>query len=164
MTSDKTLNISEASRLTGKSIMTIRAYLEAKPSKLPNAFQTAKGKTKSWNIPLTDLVAAGLLDSVTPEPETKTKASKTEPQDYELRLLVATLEADNRQLRERLARAEAEADELRADYRRMSLGLLQMREIETAQAQGARRRLFARKPKPEPLNPATMPGWSSETL
>ena len=56
------MNIAQAAKVTGKSLMTIRAYLEAKPSKLPNAFQTPRVKAKTWNIPFTDLVAAGLLD------------------------------------------------------------------------------------------------------
>lgn len=142
MTSDKTLNISEAARATGKSVMTIRAYLEAKPSKLPNAFQTPKGKSKSWNIPLTDLVAAGLLDSVTPEPE---KALKSDPAEVELRVLVATLEAENNSLRERLA----ETKEALARAERRVDQLLPLRELETAQVQKARRSFFGRRKKAE---------------
>lgn len=142
MTSDKTLNISEAARATGKSVMTIRAYLEAKPSKLPNAFQTPKGKSKSWNIPLTDLVAAGLLDSVTPEPE---KSLKTDPAELELRVLVATLEAENNSLRERLA----ETKEALARAERRVDQLLPLRELETAQVQKARRSFFGRRKKAE---------------
>jgi DNA-binding transcriptional MerR regulator len=142
MTTDKTLNISEAARATGKSVMTIRAYLEAKPSKLPNAFQTPKGKSKSWNIPLTDLVAAGLLDSVTPEPA---KALTPEPAEIELRLLVATLEAENNSLRERLA----ETKEALARAERRVDQLLPQRELETAQVQKARRSLFGRWRKTE---------------
>jgi hypothetical protein len=141
MTTDQTLNISEAARATGKSVMTIRAYLEAKPSKLPNAFQTPKGKSKSWNIPLTDLVAAGLLDSVTSEPQTS--AAKQDPADLELRVLVATLEAENNSLKERLA----ETKEALARAERRVDQLLPIRELETAQVQKARRSFFSRKPK-----------------
>jgi|LauGreDrversion4_2_1035121.scaffolds.fasta_scaffold258414_1 uncharacterized protein YlxW (UPF0749 family) len=142
MTSDKTLNISEAARATGKSVMTIRAYLEAKPSKLPNAFQTPKGKSKSWNIPLSDLVAAGLLDSVTSEPE---KPLKSDPAELELRVLVATLEAENNSLRERLA----ETKEALARAERRVDQLLPLRELETAQVQKARRSFFGRRKKAE---------------
>lgn len=140
MTSDKTLNISEAARATGRSVMTIRSYLEAKPSKLPNAFQTPKGKSKSWHIPLTDLVAAGLLDSVTPEPE---KALKSDPAEVELRVLVATLEAENNSLRERLA----ETKEALARAEKRVDQLLPLRELETAQVQKARRSFFGFRKK-----------------
>ena len=121
--------------------MTIRAYLEAKPSKLPNAFQTPKGKSKSWNIPLTDLVAAGLLDSVTSEPAQS--QPKADSDSLELRVLVATLEAENNSLRERLT----ETKEALARAERRVDQLLPIREIETAQAQKARRSFFSRKPK-----------------
>jgi hypothetical protein len=143
MTTDKTLNISEAARATGKSVMTIRAYLEAKPSKLPNAFQTPRGKAKSWNIPLTDLVAAGLLDSVTNEPEKP--QSQTDPADLELRVLVATLESENNSLRERLAETKLALDraERRVDQ------LLPLRELETAQVQKARRSFFGLRKRTE---------------
>jgi len=116
--------------------MTIRAYLEAKPSKLPNAFQTPRGKAKTWNIPLTDLVAAGLLDSVTNEPEKP--QSQADPADLELRVLVATLESENNSLRERLA----ETKEALARAERRVDQLLPLRELETAQVQKARRSFF----------------------
>jgi len=143
MTTDKTLNISEAARATGKSVMTIRAYLEAKPSKLPNAFQTPRGKAKSWNIPITDLVAAGLLDSVTNEPEKP--QGQTEPADLELKVLVATLESENNSLRERLAETKLALDraERRVDQ------LLPLRELETAQVQKARRSFFGLRKRTE---------------
>jgi hypothetical protein len=121
--------------------MTIRAYLEAKPSKLPNAFQTPKGKSKSWNIPLSDLVAAGLLDSVTSQPQEPVR--KQDQADIELRVLVATLEAENNSLRERLA----ETKEALARAERRVDQLLPIRELETAQVQKARRSFFSRKPK-----------------
>lgn len=154
MTTDKTFNISEAARATGKSVMTIRAYLEAKPSKLPNAFQTPKGKSKSWNIPLTDLIAAGLLDSVSAEPETAKETAK--PAELELRVLVATLESENNSLKERLA----ETKEALARAERRVDQLLPIRELETGAKQSARRGLFSRKPKLTAFD--TMPGWSSE--
>jgi hypothetical protein len=153
MTSEKTFNISEASRATGKSVMTIRAYLEAKPSKLPNAFQTPKGKSKTWNIPLTDLVSAGLLDSVTAEPETA-KATP-QPADLELRVLVGVLEAENNSLKERLA----ETKEALARAERRVDQLLPIRELETSDKQSARRGLFSRKRKLTGFE--TMPTWSS---
>lgn len=62
MTSDQFFTRSETMRLTGKSGPTIDSYLKA--GKLPNAFTVPKGKSRSWQIPLTDLVAAGLIDQV----------------------------------------------------------------------------------------------------
>lgn len=97
MSSDKLFNISEAARATGKSIPTIHNYLKA--GKLPNAVSTPNGKSKTWQIPLTDLVAARLLDRV--EPET----SSPQPAQDENQLLrekVARLEAENEQLKERV--------------------------------------------------------------
>jgi len=156
MTSDQTLNISQAAKATGKSLMTIRAYLEAKPSKLPNAFQTPKGKTKTWNIPLTDLVTAGLLDQVKAlnaevEKGIQNIVGERRDSEVELRVLNATLEAENKFLREALAKSE---EALARAEKRVDL-LLPIREIETAQKQRERRSFFGRKPKTEF---ETMPG------
>ena len=115
--------------------MTIRSYLEQ--GKLPNAFQTPKGKSKTWNIPLTDLVMAGLLDEVKTEIATP---KPSEPADYELKLLVATLEAENRFLKEALTDAK---DALKRSESRIDR-LLVIREIETKEAQNKRRRWFKR--------------------
>ena len=150
MTTDKLFTLSEAARVTGKSLMTIRTYLEAKPSKLPNAFQTPKGKTKAWNIPLTDLVMAGLLDQAEKgktevAKEIKTLDGERLEADLELRVLVATLEAENNSLKERLA----ETKEALARAERRVDQLLPIRELETAQVQKARRLFFGRKPKPD---------------
>ena len=130
--------------------MTIRAYLEATPSKLPNAFKTPRGKTSVWNIPLTDLVAAGLLDQVRDiqaevNKEIKNLVGERQEADLELRVLVATLEAENNSLKERLA----DTKEALARAERRVDQLLPIREIETAQAQKARRSFFGRKTKTE---------------
>jgi uncharacterized protein YlxW (UPF0749 family) len=98
MSSDKLFNISEAARATGKSIPTIHNYLKA--GKLPNAISTPNGKSKTWQIPLTDLVAARLLDRVESEPEGARKVEQDETQL--LREKVARLEAENEQLKERV--------------------------------------------------------------
>ena len=98
MSSDKLFNISEAARATGKSIPTIHNYLKA--GKLPNAISTPNGKSKTWQIPLTDLVAARLLDRVESEPEGARKVEQDETQT--LREKVARLEAENEQLKERV--------------------------------------------------------------
>jgi uncharacterized protein YlxW (UPF0749 family) len=98
MSSDKLFNISEAARATGKSIPTIHNYLKA--GKLPNAISTPNGKSKTWQIPLTDLVAARLLDRVESEPDSARKVEQDETQL--LREKVARLEAENEQLKERV--------------------------------------------------------------
>jgi DNA-binding transcriptional MerR regulator len=98
MSTDKLFNISEAARATGKSIPTIHNYLKA--GKLPNAISTPNGKSKTWQIPLTDLVAARLLDKVVSEPESARNTDQDENQT--LREKVARLEAENYQLKERV--------------------------------------------------------------
>jgi uncharacterized protein YlxW (UPF0749 family) len=97
MSSDKLFNISEAARATGKSIPTIHNYLKA--GKLPNAVSTPNGKSKTWQIPLTDLVAARLLDRVEPETNSPQPA---QDENQLLREKVARLEAENEQLKERV--------------------------------------------------------------
>ena len=132
MSSDKLFNISEAARATGKSIPTIHNYLKA--GKLPNAISTPNGKSKTWQIPLTDLVAARLLDRVESEPEGARKVEQDETQT--LREKVARLEAENEQLKERVQDSK---EFLRA---------LQT-QIETRQTQEARRSWWNRN-KPNP--------------
>jgi uncharacterized protein YlxW (UPF0749 family) len=122
MSSDKLFNISEAARATGKSIPTIHNYLKA--GKLPNAISTPNGKSKTWQIPLTDLVAARLLDRVESEPSGARNMEQDETQT--LREKVARLEAENEQLKERVQDSK---EFLRA---------LQT-QIETRQTQEARR-------------------------
>ena len=98
MSTDKLFNISEAARATGKSIPTIHNYL--KSGKLPNAISQPNGKSKTWQIPLTDLVAARLLDKV--EPETPSARNTEQDETQTLRERVARLEAENEQLKERV--------------------------------------------------------------
>jgi hypothetical protein len=150
MSTDQLFNIAQAAKATGKSLMTIRAYLEAKPSKLPNAFQTPRGKAKTWNIPLTDLVAAGLLDKardIQAEVSQGIEAlvGERRASEVELRVLNATLEAENKFLKEAIAKAEAALE--RAERRVDQLFII--RELETAQKQKERRSFFGRKPKRE---------------
>jgi uncharacterized protein YlxW (UPF0749 family) len=98
MSTDKLFNISEAARATGKSIPTIHNYLKA--GKLPNAVSTPNGKSKTWKIPLTDLVAARLLDKV--ESDSPTPQVMEQDENQTLREKVARLEAENEQLKERV--------------------------------------------------------------
>jgi DNA-binding transcriptional MerR regulator len=91
MTTDQVFTISEAARATGKSIPTIHTYLKA--GKLPNAQSVPKGKSRSWQIPLTDLVASGLLDKVVSQPEPEpTQAILDQLQTARERLALAELE------------------------------------------------------------------------
>lgn len=132
--------------------MTIRDYLAK--GKFPNAFSTPRGKSLTWHIPLTDLVAAGLLDSVKADPEPTAQAS---PVDVEIQALLARLEAENRQLLERVAdlKAALERAEKRVDQ------LLPIQAIETASKQRERRALFWRKNKRSEFE--TMPAWTPES-
>jgi DNA-binding transcriptional MerR regulator len=131
MSSDKLLSISEAARATGKSIPTIRNYLEK--GKLPNAKSKPKGSSKAWFIPLTDLVSAGLLDKVsTPSEQALAPVSEV----MELREQVAALKAENNQLRERLDDLKQSRADLIAAY---------APQIETAEKQARRRSWFSRK-------------------
>jgi uncharacterized protein YlxW (UPF0749 family) len=141
MSTDKLFNISEAARATGKSIPTIHNYLKA--GKLPNAISTPNGKSKTWQIPLTDLVAARLLDKVESEPEGARNTEQDENQT--LREKVARLEAENYQLKERVQDSK---EFLRA---------LQT-QIETRATQEARRSWWGRN-KP---NLKARPEWDSD--
>jgi hypothetical protein len=127
MTTDHLLNISQAAKATGKSIPTIRLALAN--GKLPNARSIPKGKNQSWLIPLTDLVASGLLDQVNPSSALSEPAS-----DYlELRVEVAALRAENAQLLARLADLERARADLIAAY---------APRIETAEVQATRKRFW----------------------
>ena len=128
MTSDHLLNISEAAKATGKSIPTIRAYLAE--GKLPNAKAVAKGKSKSWRIPLTDLVAAGLLDKV------ETSTASAQPSNGELE----QLRVEVAQLRERLEGKDREI--ARLEQARADLIAAYAPRIETAERQSQRRKYW----------------------
>jgi DNA-binding transcriptional MerR regulator len=131
MSTDKLFNISEAARATGKSIPTIHNYLKA--GKLPNAISTPNGKSKTWQIPLTDLVAARLLDKVESEPESARNTDQDEIQ----------------RLREKVAGFEAKIEQLEARVQdsKEFLRVLQT-QLETRETQDARRSWWNRnKPK-----------------
>ncbi len=71
MSSETYFNASQAAKHSGVNVVTIRDYLAK--GKLPNAKQVPKGKVKVWQIPLTDLAAAGLLDKVSSASESPSK-------------------------------------------------------------------------------------------
>ena len=72
-------SISAAARVSGKSVPTIHTYLKA--GKLPNAVATPKGKSRSWQIPLSDLKNANLIS------DNKNKDSQLIEKDAEILLL-----------------------------------------------------------------------------
>jgi DNA-binding transcriptional MerR regulator len=133
MSSEKLFNISQAAKAAGKSIPTIRAYLDQ--GKLPNAKSTNAGKTRTWQIPLTDLVAAGLMDQVKSEPGNTASANSAL---MELREQNAALRAENAQLLARIDELKQARADLIAAY---------APRIETAEAQTRRRLFWARKPR-----------------
>ena len=141
MSTDKLFNISEAARATGKSIPTIHNYLKA--GKLPNAISTPNGKSKTWQIPLTDLVAARLLDKVESEPE----GSRNTDQD------------EIQRLREKVAGFEAKIEQLEARVQdsKEFLRVLQT-QLETRETQEARRSWWNRN---KPTLKAR-PDWDSD--
>lgn len=149
MTTDQVFTISEAARATGKSIPTIHTYLKA--GKLPNATSTPKGKSRSWQIPLTDLVASGLLDKVATAPE-------PEPTQVLLNDLQAT--------KERLALAELELKLIREslegykDREQSNKALIKTftNILETRQTQEARRAWWQLRAK----QTETKPAWTPE--
>jgi DNA-binding transcriptional MerR regulator len=141
MSTDKLFNISEAARATGKSIPTIHNYLKA--GKLPNAISTPNGKSKTWQIPLTDLVAARLLDKVESEPEGARNTDQDEIQ----------------RLREKVAGFEAKIEQLEARVQdsKEFLRVLQT-QLETRETQEARRSWWNRN---KPTLKAR-PEWDSD--
>jgi hypothetical protein len=62
------LNVAQAAKACGVAEMTIRKYLgitnPPQPSQLPNARKELRKGKSVWVIPITDLVAAGLMDKV----------------------------------------------------------------------------------------------------
>jgi len=101
-TTETSYTLTEAARVTGKSRVTMRRYLDA--GRFPHAFQdTEAGTTPApWRIPLGDLTAAGLevapADRIAGRPKTTQAESGGESAHYQ-------------QLREQLAVATALADE-----------------------------------------------------
>jgi hypothetical protein len=125
------LNINEAAKATNLSIPTIRAKLEK--GLLPGASQIQEGKRKLWRIPFTDLVAAGLIDSVKANQESGF-ASFPEALQQDIYKLQAELEAT----KELLRRADQELDSYRQRERYLFATL------ETRATQEARRSLWQR--------------------
>ena len=140
------LNIRQASKLTGLSEMTIRKYLglskPPKPSKLPNARKVSREGKETWEIPLSDLFNAGLMDKPNPATATATPASEETAQaSPELSTAegVAVLKAENEALRAQIALLERNLEDLREEIR------FSRRAIETAEVQDRRRFIWSRR-------------------
>lgn len=118
------LNINETARETGLSIPTIRTKLER--GLFPGASQVQEGKRKTWRIPFSDLLAAGLIDKVTAGEE-QSEAGE-----------IARLELELRLTKELLARADQELEAYRQRERQL------FNALETRETQEARRSLWER--------------------
>ena len=139
MSSETYLNASQASQRTGVSLPTMRKWLAAE--RFPNATQTAKGKVKVWQIPLTDLVSEGLLDKVSSPSKKAPDSEKSEIRATALESRIDQLEAELRHSQELLARADQELESYRARERQLFSA------IETRDTQERRRfSLFRRSP------------------
>ena len=139
------LNVAQAAKTCGVSEMTIRKYLgitkPPQPSQLPNARKEIKKGKSVWVIPITDLVAAGLMDKVTGEVaraanDLGSQLDSVTASSQELRELKAELEKLKVEL--------AGKDQLIALYDQQ-LTLANRLQIETSQVQDARRKGFWRK-------------------
>lgn len=138
MTSEKLFSLSEAATATGKSHPTIRAWLRA--GKLPNARNITKGKSTAWLIPLTDLVAAGLLDEVRNTESGQGELARAQARVLEVEHALQMAELELKGLRDLLAKSEqAEATA------RQSLETISRLALETRDKQEARRGLFGRR-------------------
>jgi len=139
MTSETYFNASEAAKQTGKSLPTIRHYLAS--GKFPNATQTAKGKVQVWQIPLTDLVSAGLMDRVSNSRKQPSETELKELKETALNSEIDRLESELRHTRELLSIRLTELE----SYRQREAQLFAA--LETKQTQDQRRfRWFRRNP------------------
>jgi len=133
------LTINEASRVSGKSLMTIRKALGLTPnsvSKLPNARKVLPEgeKQERWEIPLSDLFNAGLMSGKS-SPRAEQEPPKETDREQLMRLAVEN--AGLRREIELLERNRLDLEQSLADLR-LVLG----RSIETADKQEERRRRF----------------------
>lgn len=120
------MSINEAARLTGLSIPTIRAKLDK--GLLPNAKKVKQGKRNSWQIPLNDLLDAGLMK---PQPDQGETDKVTE-----LERKIENLTKDLDHTRELLDEARRELGEWREREKRIYF------QLETKETQEKRRRFW----------------------
>lgn len=142
--------------MTGLSHPTLRKYLSE--GRLPNSRPGLKGKVPIWQIPLTDLVAAGFIDSVSGS-DKSAEASKQLSGEDRLQALA-----------ERAGRLQAELDQMRATVKALEqtieqatkraefAQLVAQSQIETKQVQDTRaqnwlERLTGKKPESKQATP-----------
>jgi hypothetical protein len=117
--------------------MTIRKYLglskPPKPTRLPNARKVSREGKETWEIPLSDLFNAGLMNGK-PDP----RAVQTAAEELKEDLNLITLKAENEALRREIALLERNLEDLREEIR------FSRRAIETAETQNERRRFWKR--------------------
>lgn len=150
MTSETLYNLSQVSELTKLSLPTLRKYL--KENRFPNAKQTTKGKVLVWAIPLTDLVAAELLDKVS-SPDNS--AQPTAPLSREDRLealaeRAGRLEAELAQMRETVKALEATIEQAtkRAEFAQLvAQSQIETKQVQDNRAQNWLERLTGKKPE-----------------
>jgi len=150
MSSETFYNLSKVSEMTGLSHPTLRKYLTE--GRLPNAKQGLKGKVPVWQIPLTDLVAAGFIDSVSGSDNSGQPARPLTSEDR--------LEA----LAERAGRLQAELDQMKATVKaleqtieqatkraefseRVAQSQIETKQVQDNRAQNWLERLTGKKPE-----------------
>lgn len=99
-----TLTLNEIADLTGRDIKTIKTWNDSGKGRWPHASQDETGR-KTWRVPVSDLVATGVLDPSQIEQVQNDLAARSESKETKaLREQVIRLE-------EKLAAAHALADE-----------------------------------------------------
>jgi hypothetical protein len=126
-------NINEASKVTGKSIPTIRAKLSQ--GLLPDAHQVTEGRQKRWRIPLSDLISSGLLDG---NPQAGLPGVMQESRAVALEIEIDRLTRELQHTKQLLERADREIEDFRQRERSLYLSL------ETRETQERRRSLWQR--------------------
>lgn len=168
-TKSPVMGLAEAARVCGVSVSTIRRRRED----LANfgAAQTAKG----WRIPVTALIAVGLMERTTPPPEAPSIDAPASPRDTPFPPLDETLRQELETLRSQLVEAErraAVAEAVAAERERiieaqqMSLRMIEAGKQQTSEpGLGALRKSDVSQKYPEPvLGPESQPGIPNEGI
>jgi hypothetical protein len=168
-TKSPVMGLAEAARVCGVSVSTIRRR-RAELEKL-GAAQTAGG----WQIPVTALIAAGLMERTTAPPETPSVDTPGTPRDTPLLPINETLRQELEALRSQLVEAERRAAVAEAvavereriiEVQQTSLRMLEAGKQHASEAGlGAFRNSAGSQDHPEPvLGPASAPGNSNKGM